>query len=646
MTRRRVVALASAFSLLAIGMLVALVFVSVTQTSFGRERVRRLIMSYASRAHGKVYIGKLGGGLLTGVTVDSLEIRDEQDSVFVATGKLTIAYDPRDFLDRRVLLSFVQVERPVVHLRRHVDGVWNWRRIFPEGPKGPKRTEPGFGDFIVIDSAVVHDGSLILTMPWAPDDSLHGARRDSAIAFNLSRPDKEIRRSSEGFTHTWRWTRANGISPYIRLADSDSAGRYFAVAKLDMHETDPPFELTNIRGGARHLGDSIWLDLPHFDLPGSTGSAKGKVVWGSNLPIRYDVDVVGDSVSLADVAWVYATLPRTGGGRMKLHIRNDPRNLAVIDYALRDMDVRTTQSRLRGNMTFGVGAPVLLVRNVAMEAAPLDFALIETLNGKPFPYPWRGQITGRVTARGGPVNRFFVDSTRFVFRDANVPGAVSSGSARGELDILFPAFTTFRGLQVEAERVDLRTLQFLNPNFPRLGGIVTGRATLDSSWLDVRFRDAQLAHVDGPAAPTMMTGRGRVTYGEKFMGYDVDLDARPLSLTTLARSYPTLPLRGTLNGPLRVKGTLENLDVAATLGGDAGALALTAHFDLFAPRFAMQGSGDFTNLDLRRLLAAPATSPGSSRPTSPATRSPTSPAGSPSACAARRWTACGSTAAD
>ena len=605
MTRRRVVALASALSLLAIGLLAALVVVSVTQTSFGRERVRRLVMGYASKGKGKVYIGKLGGGLITGVTIDSLEIRDPDDSLFVATGRVTVAYDPRDFLDRRVLLSYVEVEHPVVHLKRHADGVWNWRRIFPEGPKKPRGAERGFGDFVVIDSAVVHDGSLILTMPWAPDDSLHGARRDSSIAFNLSRPDKEIRRSNEGFVHVRRWTNAEAISPYVRLADADSSGRYFGIAKLDMRENDPPFDLRNISGSVRHLGDSIWIDLPHFDLPGSVGSAKGKVVWGSNLPIRYDVDVVGDSVSLADVAWVYPTLPRTGGGRMKLHIRNDPRNLAVIDYALRDMDVRSTRSRLLGDMTFGVGGPVLLVRDVSMTAAPMDFELIETLNGKPFPYPWRGTITGRVTARGGPVNRFYVDSTRFVFRDANVPGALSSGSARGELDILFPAFTTFRGFDVVADRVDLRTLEFLNPNFPRLGGTVSGHATLDSSWLDVRFRDAELAHVDGPGEPTRMSGRGRVTYGELFMGYDLDLDARPLSLTTLARSYPMLPLRGTLVGPLRVKGTLESLDVAASLTGDAGQLAVTSHFDLFAPRFAMQGSGDFASLDLRRLLAPP-----------------------------------------
>ena len=71
------------------------------------------------------------------------------------------------------------------------------------------------------------------------------------------------------------------------------------------------------------LGDSVWFALPHFDLPGSTGSATGKVVWGSSKPVRYDLRVVGDSVSLRDVAWVYPTLPRTGGGKMVLEIKNE-----------------------------------------------------------------------------------------------------------------------------------------------------------------------------------------------------------------------------------------------------------------------------------------------------------------------------------
>lgn len=603
LSRRRLVVFTSAAALLTMGLLATLVVVSATQTEFGRTRVRDYLQrTIAQKVHGRMYIGAIGGGMLTGVTVDSIEIRGPDDSLFVATGRVTVTYDPRDLLDKRVLLSRLEVEHPVVRIKKEADGEWNFRHIFPQGPAGPARRDRGFGDFIVIADAAVHDAAFTLVMPWAPDARLRGARRDSAIAHNLARTDNEIRREGAGFMRSWRWRRGEIRSNYVRLADPDSAGRLFALTALAVAGADPPITVRNVRGAVRQLGDSIWLEIPHFDLPGSTGRAAGKIVWGSDLPVRYDVHVVGDSVSMRDVAWVYPTMPRTGGGRMDLDIRNQPGHLHVIDYAITKMDVRTTGSRLLGRMTYGVGGPVLELKDVDVEAAPVDFALIRALNGKPFPYPWAGRISGMLHARGGPLDRFVLDESRFTFHDANVPGAITTGSASGGLDILSPALTAFHGLDVRLDRLDLRTLQFLNPAFPRVNGVVSGTATLDSSWLDVRFRDADVTHVDGPGDASRMTGSGRVTLGERFLVYDLDLEAQPLAIGTLARSYPAIPVRGSFRGPLRVRGTLDNLDLATVLTGAAGTVAVSGNFDLFPAGFRARARGSLTNVDVRALL--------------------------------------------
>ena len=53
---------------------------------------------------GKVYIGHMSGGLVGGVRIDSVEIRDDEDSVFFASGPITVSYDPRDLFDRRISL--------------------------------------------------------------------------------------------------------------------------------------------------------------------------------------------------------------------------------------------------------------------------------------------------------------------------------------------------------------------------------------------------------------------------------------------------------------------------------------------------------------------------------------------------------------
>ena len=607
MTRRRLVVLSSAFSLLGLGMIAALAVVAVLKTQFGRNYARDYIERLVSpNVKGKLHIGRITGLSFGGAVIDSAEIRGPDDSLFVAVGRIQVEWDPRDLIDRRTLIRLLVVDRPIVHLRKFPNGRWNYKDVFRSGPSKPRvpGAERGFQDYIVADSVIVRGGTVFVSMPWRPDDTLRAAKRDSAIARNLTRRDKDIHRMGDGFEKTWRWERIELVSGYTRLADPDSVGRLFQIARLDADEFDPPFKFRNVRGGVRQTADSLWLDLSHFDLPGSTGKGAGKVVWGSDLPTRYDLRIVGDSVSLSDVSWVYPTLPTTGGGSMVLNIRNQ-RNLSIIDYAISDMDVRSTRSRLLGDMTFGVGGPVLIVKDLALRAEPVNFDLLRTLAGGPFPYDWQGNLTGTVRARGGPVNRFRVDEARIAFDDANVPGAVTRATARGELDILFPAFTTFRGFDVDVAQLDLRTVQFLNPNFPRLNGIISGTATLDSLWLDVRFRDADLTHRDGPGEPTRATGNGRVTIGDTFTSYDVALNTQPLSFTTLAHAYRevALPFRGSYQGPLRIQGTLDDLAITTELTGPAGTFAYDGRVDGYPVSYGARGTLTFANLDVRALFA-------------------------------------------
>jgi autotransporter translocation and assembly factor TamB len=601
MTRRLRIAIGSAIILFGLMAIVVILFLGVTHTSVGQERVRSMVATMLEgRVKGKVYIGHMSGGLVGGVRIDSVEIRDDEDSVFFASGPITVSYDPRDLFDRRVLLSHLETQHPFVHLRQHENGEWNFRRIFPASVEKEKRNERGFGQYIVIDSSVVRDATFLLTIPWHPSDSLRGAKRDSAVRFELRRPDHEIRRTREGFARTWRWTQAQANLGYTRIADPDTVGRLARIRNLSFSEADPPFKFRNVTGTVLNLGDSVFVDSDHFDLPGSTGKAHGSVVWGSDLPVRYYIHVVGDSVSLADVAWVYPTLPTTGGGKMELDIRSQ-RNPRLIDYIISNMDVRSTRSRLIGDMTFETGGDVLAVKNVEMQATPVNFDLLRTLNGKPFPYDWQGNITGTVRAPGGPLNHFKVEQSALIFEDAHVPGALTEAHGDGELDILFPAFTAFHGFNVDVASLDLRTLQYLNPLFPKIKGTVSGTATLDSSWLDVRFRNASLLHHDGNLPVSHATGDGRVTWG-KYLVYDLALQAQPLSFTALQHSYPLLPLRGSFAGPVQVKGTSPNLLVITNLTGPAGAFAFNGIIDADPEEYAARGKITSTNLDLRTLL--------------------------------------------
>ncbi|MEP6730267.1 MAG: translocation/assembly module TamB domain-containing protein [bacterium] len=605
MTRRNFIALVSLCVLVALGAIALGVGMYATQSARGQDSLRSWVQArIASSINGKVHVGRITGNFLTGVTIDSLELRDDEDSLFFAAGKIGLSYDPRDLVDRRLYFRRIDLEHPTIVLRQHENWKWNYKKLFrvggPSKPKGPER---GFGDFVILDSVHVRGGGTFrLTIPWHTDDSLRAAKRDSAIRVNVARKDHEIRKTREGYTQTYRWANAYVFASHIRVSDPDTAGIQAIVDTLHVDESTPPFKWRNVAGVVRVLGDSAWMKLPHWDLPASTGFASGKVWWGSDLPVRYGITITGDSVSLADVAWVYPTLPTTGGGKMVLEIKNE-RVLQRLDYVVRDMDVRSTKSHLKGQMTFETGGPVLAVHDVKLQADPVDFDLLRTLNGKPFPADWQGTLTGTVAARGGPLTHFIVDASDLTYHDKHVPDAVSYVKGRGELDILYPAFTAFHNFSASTTHFDLRTLTAIYPAFPRVTGILSGNAVLDSSWLDVRVSNANLTHTDGPAEPTHATGGGRITYGTQFMAYDLSLQASPLSLTTLALSYPKMPLRGVMNGPIHVRGIAPDLDVETDLTGPAGHLTYAGKVDADSlGGYGARGSGAFEALHAAMLF--------------------------------------------
>ena len=616
MSRRRLVALISAGILLLLGISVIGAILATTQTNLGRARLRALINSQLTSAmgnRGTIYIGRITGSLFTEVVLDSLSIRDEEDSLVAASGPIIMRYDPRDVLDKRLLLSYLEVNGLNFYLRRRADHQWSFRHVFPDGKK--KRGLPhgrSLGDYIVIDSAVLHNVTFTLTDLWSPPDSLKGARRDSAIKVALRDKNHEWRRTREGIKQTRRWTKGELRSPYVRLADPDTVGKLISIGDMRVSENDPPLELSNARGPVRILGDTVFFDLHHFDLPGSTGHAQGRVSWGGPVPTHYDVHVWADSLSMRDVGWVYPTLPRTGGGTLELTIRNNARDPHVLEYGLSKMDMRSTKSHLTGAMTFGVGFPVLAVTNVDAQFSPLDFDLLRTLAGGPFPEDWQGTFTGTVRGPGGLLTDWHVDDARMTFHDKHVPGAVSSARMHGALDILVPSNAKFHALDVDISTLDLRTIQYLFASFPRLQGTVSGTATLDSSWLDTRFHNANIVHHDGALPISHFTGDGRVTQAPKFTAFDVTLQAQPLSFTTFAHSYPGLAFRGNVSGPLRIRGTMDDLDVTANLSGDAGTMVVNGNFDLdTATGYAGRGTASVADLEVQALLernALPATS--------------------------------------
>ncbi|HYV99086.1 MAG TPA: translocation/assembly module TamB domain-containing protein [Gemmatimonadaceae bacterium] len=596
---RRLVIIAGVLTL-TVGLIAVGAVAWLLKSRSGVALVRQQLVSLVqSKLHGKVYVGEFSGALLTHPRIDSLEVRDENDSLFIATGPVTFEWDLLDLWDKRVALRNVVVERPAFYLRHGRDGSWNYKKVFGikdnNGPSLPRLGGRKLGDVVVFDDVQLKNGVFVWTEPWDVPSWLRGAQRDSAIKFNLDRKDADVRRVGNQLWRVRHWRGLDLAASHIRVKDPEVPGFAAQFTDLDVNEEDPPFNLHDARGRVFFQHDTVRLTLDGFRLPGSVGSASGQLFTKRGLGVR--VRVIGDSVSMQDIAWLYPTLPTTGTGKMTLDIRKDSTN-DHIDYILTKMDVSTTSSRLLGAMTFGVGDEILTVKNVNLELAPVDFRLIETFNGGPLALPWAGQLRGHVYAKGGPLDHFWVDSAAIEFADANVPGVVNRARGFGEVDIVRPLYTTFHDFAIDAERFDLRTAKALNKLFPPYKGWVSGSARLDSIWTDVRFRNGDFTYTADTGIVSHFTGAGRVTTTDLEMIYDLALEANPFRLEAVGLAYPGFPMAGPYRGAFTVKGPLRDMTVSGEMTG-AGLHAHTnrIHLNGLGPVFSAEGVLDFAHLD-------------------------------------------------
>src|SRR5690606_39268038 len=135
-----------------------------------------------------------------------------------------------------------------------------------------------------------------------------------------------------------------------------------------------------------------------------------------------------------------------------------------------------------------------------------------------------------------------------------------------------------------------------------LNGIVRGYTRLDSLWYIGTFTNAQMEHVDGPGLPSSVAGNGRYALLPEGVWFDVDVQAAPLSYTTLSRSYPGLPLRGTAVGRIRAEGMVEDFSLNAILAGEGGELTFDGRVDAFEPSYRVSGDYRVRGANLQALF--------------------------------------------
>ena len=561
----------------------------MTNTDFGRERVRRFVENtLRGQTHGIVRIGSMHGNLLGGATLVQVSITDSAGNPFLRADSIAARYVARSFFSQRLEFSDVHIWRPVVVVTRLPDGEWNYRTLWPPSPpRAPGDTTHGWGSWVTLTQATMYDGDITVRSPWAPRAGLSAKVRDSLIAEALSAGSRlDIIRARGGFQKVVELKHVNAKMPLVRWADPEFPNRFVEIAALamDAYPFRPPAaQVRALTGKFDFSDDSLWWKGAAARLPNS--SLKGDGVYNlNNGDMR--LSLAAAPATFADFHWLYPHFPNYGSGKMGLTVQWKG---VTQDYVVRDADLRTGTAHVLGDVGVTVTDTVFF-HDANLRFTGVTTKQIEELSPG-LKSPREGVLAGRAKFSGTP-KRLLVDAD--ITFDAYRRGT-SRVIADGVVGIrnATKVVVSANSLKVRIAPLQMDIVKLLFPVLP-IGGTLSGTATLNGSGdrqLDATNLD--ITHRDGGNV-SRAVGRASVhTTGRQTL--DLDVVARPLALAELTKFAPTLPLKGLATGPIRAHGPIDALRVDTRLALPGGG------------EFGMRGTVDFLSKELGYDVVADAT---------------------------------------
>jgi len=113
-------------SVIAVACLVAFVHYYLTD-----ERVKSIIIPQAEAALGrKVSIGDIKIGLLSGITINDFQIKeDDRENNFVSAKAFVLSYDLMPLLQKKLIISEIRLDEPAVQILRDKNGKYNYSTL-------------------------------------------------------------------------------------------------------------------------------------------------------------------------------------------------------------------------------------------------------------------------------------------------------------------------------------------------------------------------------------------------------------------------------------------------------------------------------------------------------------------------------------
>lgn len=381
----------------ALALLVAIAAVTfLTRTGWGREKVLGFTLTaLGGRLNGSLDVQRLDGNLLTGARLYGITLSDPRGVPLLQSDSAYIEYRIPSFLGGDVVIHRLVVYDPeVLLLRMPGDSLWNYQAILQDTTR---QAGGAPGRATLIESLRLVGADVTVRLPWEPDPDLSPVAQRRELRDALSDTSRLIvDRVDDGYLRTMRFDVARAAVTDLSIAPDERGGttlRVDSAAGEALLYRDPPLRFAQVEGEIALREGVLRYRAPTLVLPDSRLSSVGVVDLTGEEP-AYDVSFDAAAVALADLQWLFPTLPDEGGGEGKLWVETRPEGLLVL---ARELQMSAPGTAIRGSFGMVLG-DTLRFLETDLVADPLDVETVERM--LPAGLPVEGLRIGSVEIGG------------------------------------------------------------------------------------------------------------------------------------------------------------------------------------------------------------------------------------------------------
>jgi hypothetical protein len=382
----------------ALALLIALVAVAaITRTDWGRGQVLELTLTaLGGRLNGVLEVDRLEGNVLTGARLYDITLTDAESVPLLQADSAYLEYDLPTFLGGDVVINRLVLYDPELLLvRLPTDTLWNYQKILQDTSQ---QTGGAARRATLIEQLRLVSADVTVRLPWEPDESLSPAAQRRELREALMDTSRLVVDSvAGGYLRTMVFEVDEARLSSLSVAPDERGGTSLVVdtaAGRAFIYREPALRFLHVKGELGLRDGIMRYRAPIIVLPDSRAESVGVVDVTGDDP-AYDLALTVEAAALADLQWLFPTLPDEGVAEGQLWIETRPEGLMIL---VRDLQVAAPETRIRGDfgMVFG---DTLRFLETELVADPLDVPTIERL--LPAGLPVEGLRIGAVEIGSG-----------------------------------------------------------------------------------------------------------------------------------------------------------------------------------------------------------------------------------------------------